>query len=339
MSILSLLSLFSSDLAIDLGTANTLVFERKKGIVVNEPSIVALDQTSGDVEAVGAQAKEMLGRTHQQITAVRPMKNGVIADFEATSRMLDHFIRKAHNRKRLVHPRIVIGVPSEITPVERRAVKEACSNASEVYMVQQPVMAAIGAGLPISEPVGSLIVDIGGGTTDIAVISLSGIVYSHSVRVAGNAMDEAIVDHVKRKYNLLIGERTAESIKIEVGSAFPLSNPIRLEVRGRELVRGMPGAATITDAEIREALSGCVAAIVNAIRVALERTPPELSADIADHGIVLAGGGALLKNLDMRIRNETGLPVAIAEEPLHSVVLGAGKMLDDFALLKRMSLN
>jgi rod shape-determining protein MreB len=335
----SLLSLFSSDLAIDLGTANTLVFERNKGIVVNEPSIVALRKQSGGVEAVGAEAKEMLGRTPEQITAVKPMKNGVIADFEATSHMLNHFIQKAHRRKRLVHPRIVIGVPSEITPVERRAVKEACTKASEVYLVQQPVMAAVGAGLPIAEPVGNLIVDIGGGTTDVAVISLAGIVYSHSVRVAGNAMDETIIEHVKRKHNLLIGERTAEAIKIQIGSAYPLANPINMEVRGRELVRGIPGTVTVSDAEIREALAGCVTSILDAIRVALERTPPELSADIADHGVVLAGGGALLKNLDTRIRKETGLPVSIAEDPLTSVVVGAGKMLEDFGLLRRISMN
>jgi rod shape-determining protein MreB len=335
----SLFSLFSSDLAIDLGTANTLVFERNKGIVVNEPSIVAMRKESGDVEAVGAEAKEMLGRTPEQITAVRPMRNGVIADFEATSHMLNHFIQKAHRRKRLVHPRIVIGVPSEITPVERRAVKEACAKASEVYLVQQPVMAAVGAGLPIAEPMGNLIVDIGGGTTDVAVISLAGIVYSHSVRVAGNAMDEMIIEHVKRKHNLLIGERTAEAIKIEIGSAFPLSNPMSMEVRGREIVRGIPGTATLTDVEIRAALAPCVGTIVDAIRMALERTPPELSADIADHGLVLAGGGALLRNLDLRIRKETGLPVSIAEDPLTSVVVGAGKMLDDFGLLRRISMN
>jgi rod shape-determining protein MreB len=335
----SLLSLFSSDLAIDLGTANTLVFQRNKGIVVNEPSIVALRKDSGGVEAVGSEAKEMLGRTPEQITAVKPMKNGVIADFKATSQMLNHFIEKAHRRKRMVHPRIVIGVPSEITPVERRAVKEACTKASEVYLVQQPVMAAVGAGLPISDPVGNLIVDIGGGTTDVAVISLAGIVYAHSVRTAGNAMDELIADHVKRKHNLLIGERTAEAIKIQIGSAYPLSNPMRMEVRGRELVRGLPGTAIVTDTEIREALSPCVASILQAIKVALERTPPELSADIADHGVVLAGGGALLKNLDTRIHNDTGLPVAIAEEPLTSVVLGAGKMLEDFRLLRRISMN
>jgi len=281
----------------------------------------------------------MLGRTPEQITNVKPMKNGVIADFNATSHMLNHFIQKAHRRRRLVHPRIVIGVPSEITPVEQRAVKEACAKASEVYLVQQPVMAAIGAGLPITDPVGNLIVDIGGGTTDVAVISLAGIVYSHSVRVAGNAMDEAIIDHIKRKHGLLIGERTAEAIKIQIGSAFPLANPIRMEVRGRELVRGIPGAATVSDGEIRDALSTCVAGIVNAIKVALERTPPELSADIADHGVVLSGGGALLKNLDTRIRKETGLPVAIAEDPLTSVVVGAGKMLDNFAMLRRIFMN
>jgi rod shape-determining protein MreB len=335
----SLLSLFSSDLAIDHGTANTLVFQRNKGIVVNEPSIVAMRKDSGGVEAVGTEAKEMLGRTPEQITAVKPMKNGVIADFKATSHMLNHFIEKAHRRKRMVHPRIVIGVPSEITPVERRAVKEACTKASEVYLVQQPVMAAVGAGLPIADPVGNLIVDIGGGTTDVAVISLAGIVYAHSVRVAGNAMDELIAEHVKRKHNLLIGERTAEAIKIQIGSAYPLANPMRMEVRGRELVRGLPGTVMLTDAEIRDALAPCVTSIVQAIRVALERTPPELSADIADHGVVLAGGGALLKNLDLRIRKDTGLPVSIAEDPLTSVVLGAGKMLEDFPLLRRISMN
>ncbi len=339
MTTTSLFRMFSSDLAIDLGTANTLVFERNKGIVVNEPSIVAMRKDSSGVEAVGTEAREMIGRTPERITAIRPMKNGVIADFEATSHMLNHFIHKAHRYNRVVHPRIVIGVPSEITPVERRAVKEACSKASEVYLVQQPVMAAVGAGLPIAEPVGNLIVDIGGGTTDVAVVSLAGVVYAHSVRVAGNAMDEVIIDHVKRKHNLLIGERTAEAIKIEIGSAFPLANEMRMEVRGRDLVRGLPGAATLTDSEIREALSSCVASIVSAIKMALERTPPELSADISDHGMVLTGGGALLKNLNTRISRETGLPVLIADDPLLSVVLGAGKMLDDFGLLRRVSMN
>jgi rod shape-determining protein MreB len=335
----SLLSVFSSDLAIDLGTANTLVFEKKKGIVVNEPSIVALRKDSGAIEAVGTEAKEMLGRTPEAITAVKPMRHGVIADFKATAQMLNHFIEKAHHRKRLVHPRIVIGVASEITPVERRAVKEACAKASEVYLCPQPVMAAVGAGLPIAEPVGNLIVDIGGGTTDVAVISLAGIVYAHSVRTAGNAMDEQIVEHIKRRHNLLIGERTAETVKMTIGSAYPLANEMRMEVRGRDLLRGIPATVQVTDTEIREALSSCVATIVGAIRSALEHTPPELSADISDHGVVLTGGGALLKSLDTRIRKETGLPVSIADDPLTSVVIGAGKMLGDFGLLRRLSMN
>jgi rod shape-determining protein MreB len=332
-------SLFSSNLAIDLGTANTLVFERHKGIVVNEPSIVVMRTDSGAVEAVGTEAREMLGRTPGQITAIKPMRNGVIADFEATSYMLNHFIHKAYRRKRLVHPRIVIGVPSEITPVEAQAVKDACAKASEVVLVQQPVMAAIGAGLPIADPAGNLVVDIGGGTTDVAVISLAGAVYSHSVQVAGNAMDEAIIEYMKRRHNLLVGEQTAEAVKIQIGSAFPLPNEKRMEVRGRDLVRGVPGVITISDSEIREALAGCVTSIMDAVRTALEHTPPELSADISDHGVMLTGGGALLKNLDKRITKETGLPVLIADDPLLSVVRGAGKMLDDFRLLRRISMN
>ena len=341
MNARSLLGMLSSDLAIDLGTANTLVFARNKGIVVNEPSIVALRRDSGAVEAVGSEAKEMLGRTPEQITAIRPMKNGVIADFKATAHMLHHFVQKAHSRKRLVHPRIVIGVPSEITPVERRAVLDAAygAKASEVHIVQQPVMAAVGAGLPISEPLGNMVVDIGGGTTDVAVISLAGVVYSHSVKIAGNAMDETIIDYCRRKYNLLIGERTAETVKIEIGSAFPLANPMTMEVKGRDLVAGIPKMVKIADAEIREALSACVSGIVGAIRLALERTPPELSGDIVDRGIVLTGGGALLKNLDARIRQDTGLSVLIADEPLTSVAMGAGKMLDNFELLRKVSMN
>jgi len=337
----SLFGMLSSDLAIDLGTANTLVFARSKGIVVNEPSIVALRRESGAVEAVGTEAKEMLGRTPEQITAIRPMKNGVIADFKATAQMLHHFVQKAHSRKRLVHPRIVIGIPSEITPVERRAVMDAAygAKASEVHLVQQPVMAAVGAGLPIAEPIGNMVVDIGGGTTDVAVLSLAGIVYSHSVRVAGNAMDEVIIDHIKHRYNILIGERTAEAIKIQIGSAFPMANPMSMEVKGRDLVGGLPKTITVGDGEIRETLSGCVRAIVAAIKIALERTPPELSGDIADRGIVITGGGALLKNLDVRIRQDTGLTVCIAEEPLTSVALGAGKMLGDFQLLRKLSVN
>ena len=337
----SFFSLFSRDLAIDLGTANTLVYARGKGIVVNEPSIVAINKNTNEVEAVGKEAKEMLGRTPGNIVAVRPMRDGVIADFKITEKMLTYFIRKAHNRKMLVRPRIVIGVPSEITPVEKRVVQDSAyrAKASEVHLVEQAMMAAIGAGLPITEPSGNMIVDIGGGTTDIAVISLSGIVYSRSVRVAGNEMDDAIMHYLKRKFNLLIGERTAEQIKIEVGSAFPLDRPLSMEVKGRDLIEGIPKTITVVDAEIREALSECVDTIVNAIRVALERTPPELSADISDRGIVLTGGGALLKNLDSRIRDETGLPVSIADDPLASVVLGTGKLLSDFKLLRKVSLD
>jgi len=341
MNVRSLFSLFSSDLAIDLGTANTLVYAKGKGIVVNEPSIVAINKNTGEVEAVGKEAKEMLGRTPGNIVAIRPMKDGVIADFKVTERMLNYFIQKAHGRKMLVHPRIVIGVPCEITQVEKRAVVDSAyrAKASEVHLVEQAMVAAIGAGLPITEPCGNMIVDIGGGTTDVAVISLSGIVYSRSVRVAGNEMDDAIMQYLKRKYNLLIGERTAEQIKIQIGSAYPLDKPLTMEIKGRNLIEGVPKTITIDDSEIREALSECVATIMNAIRVALERTPPELSADISDRGIVLTGGGAPLKNLDRRIREETGLPVSIAEDPLASVVLGTGKMLTDFKLLRKISIE
>ena len=341
MNFRSLFSLFSRDLAIDLGTANTLVFVAGHGIVVNEPSIVAINKTNGEVEAVGKEAKEMIGRTPGNIVAIRPMKDGVIADFKVTEKMLTYFIQKAHNRKMLVHPRIVIGVPSEITPVEKRAVQDSAyrANASEVHLVEQAMVAAIGAGLPITEPSGNMIVDIGGGTTDVAVISMSGIVYSRSVRVAGNEMDDAIISYLKKKYNLLVGERTAERVKMEVGSAFKLEKPLTMEIKGRNLIEGVPRTVTVDDSEIREALSDCVNTIMNAIRVALERTPPELSADISDRGIVLAGGGALLRNLDVRIREETGLPVSIAEDPLASVVLGTGKMLSDFNLLRRVSLE
>ena len=341
MSFRSLFSVFSSDLAIDLGTANTLVYAKGKGVIVNEPSIVAINKLTGDIEAVGREAKEMLGRTPGNIVAIRPLKDGVIADFKVTEKMLNYFIQKAHNRKVFVHPRIVIGVPSEITQVEKRAVQDSAfrAKASEVYLVEQAMMAAIGSGLPITEPSGSMIVDIGGGTTDIAVISLSGIVYSRSVRVAGNEMDEAITAYLKRRYNLLVGERTAEQIKMEIGSAFPLEKPQTMEIKGRHLLEGVPKTITIDDSEIRDALSECVATIINAIRVALERTPPELSADISDRGIVITGGGALLKNLDKRIREETGLPVSIAEDPLASVVLGTGRMLTDFNLLRRVAIE
>ncbi|HEY7411764.1 MAG TPA: rod shape-determining protein [Vicinamibacteria bacterium] len=335
------LSFLSSDLAIDLGTANTLVYAKNKGIVVSEPSIVAVNKVTGKVEAVGKDAKEMLGRTPGNIVAIRPMKDGVIADFEITEKMLSHFIRKAHNRNTMVRPRIIIGIPSEVTQVEKRAVKDSAlkAKASEVYLVDQAMAAAIGAGLPITEPSGNMVVDIGGGTTDIAVISLAGIVYSKSVRVAGNEMDEAIIQYIKKKYNLLIGERTAEQIKLELGSAYPLEEPITMEIKGRDLIEGIPKTLTITDSEIREALAEPISIIVNAVRVALERTPPELSADIVDRGIVLTGGGSLLKNLDKLLREETSLPVSVAEDPLCSVVLGTGKMLSDFDLLRKISID
>jgi rod shape-determining protein MreB len=296
---------------------------------------------TGKVEAVGRDAKDMLGRTPGNIVAIRPMKDGVIADFEITEKMLSHFIHRAHNRSTLVRPRIVIGIPSEVTQVEKRAVKDSAlkAKASEVYLVDQAMAAAIGAGLPITEPSGNMVVDIGGGTTDIAVISMAGIVYSKSVRVAGNEMDEAIIQYIKKKYNLLIGERTAEQVKFEIGSAFPLDEPMTMEIKGRDLIEGIPKTLTVTDAEIREALQEPVSIIVNAVRVALERTPPELSADIVDRGIVLTGGGSLLKNLDRLLREETGLPVSVAEDPLSSVVLGTGKMLSDFDLLRKISLE
>ena len=337
----SVLSLFSSDLAIDLGTANTLVFARRKGIVVNEPSIVAINKNTGEVIGVGREAKDMLGRTPGNVIAIKPMKDGVIADFRVAEKMLTYFIQKAHNRRMFVHPRIVIAVPSEITSVERRAVQDSAyrAHASEVFLIEQAMAAAIGAGLSIDEPSGNMILDIGGGTTDIAVISMSGIVYSRSLRVAGNAMDEAVMHYMKKRHNLLVGERTAEKIKMEIGSAFPLQKPLTMDVKGRSLIEGMPRTVTIDDSEIREALSECVATILSAIRVALERTPPELSADISDRGMVLAGGGALLKNLDNRIREETGLPVSIAEDPLSCVVLGTGKMLSDFRLLRLVSVD
>ena len=341
MNFRSLFSVFSRDLAIDLGTANTLVAVRGKGIVVNEPSIVAINKNNGEVEAVGKEAKEMVGRTPGNIVAIRPMKDGVIADFKVTEKMLTYFIQKSHNRKMLVHPRIVIGVPSEITPVEERAVRDSAyrAHASEVHLVEQAMVAAIGSGLPITEPCGNMIVDIGGGTTDVAVISMSGIVYSRSVRVAGNEMDEAIINFLKRKYNLLVGERTAEQVKIEIGSAYELDKPLTMEIKGRNLIEGVPRTVTVNDTEIREALSDCVSTIMNAIRVALERTPPELSADISDRGVVLTGGGGMIRNLDVRIREETGLPVSIAEDPLASVVIGTSRMLSDFKLLRRISLE
>jgi rod shape-determining protein MreB len=337
----SLLSRFSHDLAIDLGTANTCVFARGKGIVVSEPSIVALNKVNGRIEAVGNEAKEMLGRTPGNITAIKPLRDGVIADFEAAERMLTHFIRNAHRRSGWLRPRVVIGVPSEITEVERRAVKDSAmrAKASEVHLIEEAMAAAIGAGMPITEASGNMVVDIGGGTTDIAVISLAGVVYGKSVRVAGNELDEAIMQHVRKAHNLLIGERTAEAIKMQIGSAFPLSKRETMEVKGRHLSEGRPKTIAMDDEEIRKALSEPVRAIVQAVHDALERIPPELSADIFDRGIILTGGGSLLKNFDKRLREETGLPVQLAEDPLSSVVLGAGKMLSDFNLLRRISLD
>ena len=340
----AILGLFSNDLAIDLGTANTLVYLKGKGIVVSEPSVVAVQKDrmgQSKVLAVGMEAKKMLGRTPGSIVAIRPMKDGVIADFDITEEMLRYFIQKVHNRKTLVRPRIIICVPSGITQVEKRAVKESAESAGarEVYLIEEPMAAAIGAGLPITEASGNMIVDIGGGTTEVAVISLAGVVYAKSVRVGGDKLDEAIVQHLKRKYNLLIGERTAEQIKIEIGSAMPESEVRRMEVKGRDLVSGIPKTLEINSSEILEALTETVNAIVEAVRVALERTPPELAADIVDKGIVLAGGGAYLRNLDQLLREETGLPVVIAEDPLSCVALGSGKVLDELDLLRRVTIS
>ncbi|MDD2558991.1 MAG: rod shape-determining protein [Desulfuromonas sp.] len=340
----ALLGVFSNDLAIDLGTANTLVYLRGKGIVVSEPSVVAVQKdVSGAkrVLAVGVEAKKMLGRTPGSIVAIRPMRDGVIADFDITEEMLRYFIQKVHNRKALVRPRIVICVPSGITQVEKRAVKASAeaAGAREVYLVEEPMAAAIGAGLPITEAHGSMIVDIGGGTTEVAIISLAGIVYAQSVRVGGDKLDEAITQHLKRQYNMLIGERTSEQIKIDIGSALEGDEETTMDVKGRDMVTGIPRTLSIGSAEIRKAMAETVNAIVEGVRVALERTPPELAADIVDKGIVLAGGGAMLRNIDKLLHRETGLPVVIADEPLSSVVLGAGKILDELELLRRVAIS
>jgi rod shape-determining protein MreB len=329
------------DLAIDLGTANTLVFLKGKGIIVQEPSIVVINNKTGKVEAVGKRAKEMLGKTPVNVVSIKPMRDGVIADFEITEKMIDYFIKEAiNNRSFIFRPRIVIGIPTGITQVERRAVKDVAmrAKASEVFLIEQPVAAAVGAELPISEPTGNMIVDIGGGTTDVAVISLDGIVLNHSIRIAGNEMDEAIIQYIKKKYNLLLGEKSAEYIKMQIGSAYPLDEPMTIGIKGKDLREGIPKTIVVDDQEIREALEDVVSVILNAIKIALERTPPELSADIIDRGIVITGGGSLLKNLDKRIRVETQLPVFITEDPLTSVVIGAGKMLEDIDLLRKLSL-
>jgi rod shape-determining protein MreB and related proteins len=332
---------FSNDMAIDLGTANTLVYVKSEGIVLNEPSIVAIHQADNTVLAVGKEAKAMLGRTPGNIVAIRPLKDGVIADFDVTEKMLGYFIRRVHRRRALVRPRIVIGVPSGITQVEKRAVRDSAmqAGAREVYLIEEPMAAAIGAGLPIVEPGGNMVVDIGGGTTEVAVISLSGIVYSRSVRIAGDEMDEAIVQYIRKNYNLLVGERRAEEIKIRLGSAYPMGGERRtMEVKGRDLIDGIPKTIVIGDDEIRESLREPIMTIVDAVRTALERTPPELAADIVDKGIVLTGGGALLKGLDLLLRQETNLPITVAEDPLSCVVLGTGKVLDELDLLKKVAI-
>ncbi len=331
----------TTDLAIDLGTANTCVFVPGRGIVLNEPSVVAFNTEHNRIEAVGTKAREMIGRTPQNMVAVRPLRDGVIADFDAAERMLSDFIRRSHRRAGWVRPRVVVGVPAEITQVERRAVKDSTlrAKASEVYLIEEPVAAAIGAGLPITEPTGNMIVDIGGGTTDIAVISLAGLVYRKSVRVGGDEMDTAIIDHMKRQHGLLIGERTAEQIKIEIGSAAPLEEQRQMEVRGRHLLEGLPKSVIVSDGEIREALKSTVDVIVHAVRGALERIPPELAADIYDRGVVITGGGSLLRNLDERLRNDTELPVQMAEDPLTSVVRGAGRMLSNLELLRKLAMD
>ncbi len=332
------LGLFSSDLAIDLGTANICVYMKGKGIVLREPSVVAVKTDGRGVKhvlAVGLDAKKMLGKTPGNIHAIRPMKDGVIADFEVTEAMLRHFISKAHNSRRLVRPRIMICVPTGITQVEKRAVKESAESAGarEVYLIEEPMAAAIGANLPIQEPTSNMVVDIGGGTTEVAVISLSGVVYAHSVRVGGDKMDESIMVHVKRKYSMFIGESTAEDIKIKIASAFPLEHEEQIEVKGRDIASGIPKSVAITSEEIRKAISEQVDGIVQAVRSALESTPPELAADIVDRGIVLTGGGALLKGLDQLLREETGLPITVVDDPLSAVVLGTGLALDNIDVL------
>jgi rod shape-determining protein MreB len=339
-----ILGLFSNDLAIDLGTANTCVYVKGKGIVLNEPSVVAVrkDVKGGSkVLAVGREAKMMLGRTPGNIVAIRPMKDGVIADFEITESMLRHFIRKVHNRTTLVRPRIIVAVPSGITQVEKRAVRESAESAGarEVYLIEEPMAAAIGAELPITEPTSNMVVDIGGGTTEVAVISLAGIVYSKSVRVGGDKMDEAILQHIKRKYNLLIGLSTAEIIKTTIGNAYPNDSLETIEVKGRDLVSGIPKILTIDSDEVRKSISEQVDTIVETVRIALEQTPPELAADIVDKGIVLAGGGALLKNLDILLREETKLPIAITKDPLTTVVLGSGRALDNINILREVTIK
>jgi len=344
MLLAPILGIFSHDLAIDLGTANTLVYVKDRGIVLNEPSVVALKREgkgTNRVLVVGKEAKRMIGRAPRNIEVVRPMKDGVIADFEVTEAMLRHFIRKAHNRKTLIRPRIIICVPSGITPVEKRAVIESAeaAGAREVYLIEEPMAAAIGAGMPVTKPEGNMVVDIGGGTTEVAVISLGGIVYSHSLRVAGDKMDEAILQYIKRKHNFLIGITTAELVKIAIGIAYPSEKIDIVEVKGRDLVTGIPKILTISSEEIRDAISEQVRAIAQTVHGTLEQMPPELAADLVENGIVLSGGGSLLKNLDLLLREETKLPVIVTQDPLSNVVLGAGKALDNLSILKEVMID
>ncbi len=333
---------FGTDLAIDLGTANTCVFAKGRGVILNEPSLIAFNAATGAIEAVGACAREMLGRSPSHLRPVRPIKDGVIADFDAAEKMLTHFIRKTHQTIRAwFRSRVLVGVPTEITPVERRAVKDSAyrAKASEVYLVDEPMAAAVGAGLPIADAAGNMIIDIGGGTSDIAVISLAGVVIGRSVRVGGDAMDDAIIQYMKKRHDLLVGERTAEAIKIQIGSATELDKPLKMEVKGRHLGKGVPMKIVVSDSEIREALAEPLKTILRAVRETLDQIPPELSSDIFDRGVALCGGGSLLRNLDRRIREETQLPVQMVDEPLSCVVVGAGKMLSDDVLLKKLSVQ
>lgn len=333
-----ILGLFSNDIGIDLGTANTLVYVKGQGIVLMEPSVVAVQTGTNNVLAVGEEAKRMLGRTPGSIMAIRPLKDGVIADFDITESMLRYFIRKVHNRKALVAPRVVIAVPSGITEVEKRAVKDSAEQAGArlVYLIEEPMAAAIGVGLPVQEPAANMIIDVGGGTTEVAIISLAGIVVTRSVRVGGDEMDEAIIQYLKRNYNLMVGERTAEEIKISIGSAYPLKEEMALEVKGRDLIAGLPKTLRITSEEVREALSESISTIVEAVRITLERCPPELSADLVDRGLIMTGGGALLRGFPRLVSEETGLPVHLADEPLKTVALGTGKVLDELYFLQKL---
>ena len=335
------MSFIGLDMAVDLGTANTLVYVRGRGVVLNEPSVVAINQTTRSVLAVGLEAKKMIGRTPGNIVAIRPLKDGVIADFDTTERMLRYFIQKVHTRRHLAKPRIVVCVPSGITGVEQRAVKDAgyAAGARKVYIIEEPMAAAIGAGLPVHEPTGNMVVDIGGGTTEVAVISLGGIVTAKSIRVGGDALDLAIIEYIKKEYSLLLGERTAEEIKMLIGSAFPIPDEPHAEIRGRDLVSGLPKTIVVASEEIRKAIEVPVTSIVDAVKATLDQTPPELSGDLMERGIVLTGGGALLKGLDERIRHETGMPIHIADNPLDCVAIGSGKCVEEFESLQQVLIS